>query len=188
LSEKHEKTLTDISQRLDRLLDGYINGLIGPAEYKEKKQPLIEEKIEIKQKLDSLRNESIGWFELAKDIVLTCNSVDKAIKERNYANLVQICRKTGSNFVLRDKTLSFSFRKPFDFLAGKMPCLPLGRFPARPAYRAGNMELPSFSKDKSTSPKRIKTACGSRANFCDLFRQKKVQFNWRRGWDSNPRS
>ncbi|PKM99355.1 MAG: hypothetical protein CVU78_06740 [Elusimicrobia bacterium HGW-Elusimicrobia-2] len=103
------------------MLEGYISGLIDPAEYQNKKAPLIEEKIELKQKITSSKNESNSWFELAKDIVLTCNSVEKIIKERNYANLVKICRKTGSNFVLRDNTLSFSFRKPFDFFAGRRP-------------------------------------------------------------------
>ena len=72
-----KKQLTEIQQKLDRLLDGYISGLISPSEYQEKKQALIEQKIELKQKLDSLQKKSTGWYELAKDIILTCNSVNK---------------------------------------------------------------------------------------------------------------
>ncbi len=191
LSEKFEKTLTNISQRLDRLLEGYISGLIDPAEYQEKKASLIEEKIELKQKITSLKNESNSWFELAKDIVLTCNSVEKIIKERDCANLVKICRKTGSNFVLRDNTLSFSFRKPFDFFAGRLAY----RTGRRPAYRLPARFVPtkegvivSSKKDEKGSFKNEMTANGSREFFEGVFSQKQEQSRWRRREDSNPRS
>ena len=183
LSEKFEKTLTDISQRLDRLLEGYISGLIDPTEYQKKKAPLIEEKIEIKQKLDSLKNESNSWFELAKDIVLTCNSVEKIIKERNYANLVKICRKTGSNFVLRDNTLSFLFRKPFDSFAGRRPAyrLPIRFVPSK------TRTIVSSKKNGRGSLKNEMTANGSREIFEGVFSKKQEQARWRRGRDLNSR-
>jgi len=46
---------------LNRLLDGYVSGLITPTEYQEKKQILIEQKVGLKQKLDSLqKNQQVG--------------------------------------------------------------------------------------------------------------------------------
>jgi len=115
-----EKGISDIEQKLNRLLDAYINGLINPSEYQEKKAALIEEKTDLKQKLDILKSRRSGWFELAKDIILTCNSVGKNIRQRKYGNLCQIAQKTGSNFVLKDKALSFSYKKPYEFISEKI--------------------------------------------------------------------
>ena len=112
-----ENQLTEIQQKLNRLLDGYVSGLITPTEYQEKKQVLIEQKVELKQKLDSLQRKPTGWFELARDVILTCKSVEKTVKEKNYQKLVEIGQKAGSNFVLKDKQLSFSLKEPFNFIA-----------------------------------------------------------------------
>ena len=37
-----EKELKGLDIKLDRLLDGYINGLISPDEYQKKKESLVE--------------------------------------------------------------------------------------------------------------------------------------------------
>ena len=165
-----EKELTAIDQRLDRLLDGYINGLISPAEYQEKKQKLVEEKIELKQKLDNLISKRSGWFELAKDTILTCNSVEKTVKEKIYTNLNQICQKAGSNFVLQDKNLSFSFLQPFDFIS-----------------RKNSSFFSPRAKIKTSFSPTFTTAEGHDADFSSLFQKTGLCSSWRREKDSNPR-
>jgi DNA invertase Pin-like site-specific DNA recombinase len=82
---------------------------------------LVEQKINLNQKIDDLRQGRVGWLELAKDIIYTCNSVEESAKEKNFESLAKICQKAGSNFVLRDKILSFSFRKPFNFISSFVP-------------------------------------------------------------------
>ena len=67
--------LENIEQQFERLLDGYVNGLLEPSEYQSKKQKLIEEKTDLKQKISNLEERESGWFELAKEIIMTCNSV-----------------------------------------------------------------------------------------------------------------
>ena len=114
---KIEQKLKVIEEKIDRLLDGYISGLIDADEYQTKKQKLVEQKVELSQKLAALRQGQACWLELAKDIILACNSVRKVVKEKNYQNLAEICQKTGSNFVLRDKKINFSFQNPFDFIS-----------------------------------------------------------------------
>ncbi|MBW2335063.1 MAG: hypothetical protein JRF06_08255, partial [Deltaproteobacteria bacterium] len=84
------KSLENIENQLERLLDGYVNALLDPSEYQSKKQKLLEQKTDLKQKLSNLQGRESGWFELAKDIIMICNSVEKNVLENNYGNLVQI--------------------------------------------------------------------------------------------------
>ena len=67
--------------------------------------------------MDDLRQGRAGWLELAKDVISICNSVEKISEEKNFEHLAEVVQKVGSNLVLGDKILSFSFRKPFDFIS-----------------------------------------------------------------------
>ncbi len=157
------ESLENIEQQLERLLDGYINALLDPSEYQSKKQKLIDEKTDLKQKLSNLQGRESGWFENAKEIIMTCNSVEKNVIENNYGNLYQIAKKAGSNFVLKDKALSFSYKKPFKFIFEK-----------------------NFAVREEGDSCYI-TAEGGRPNFSFLFQKTDLCSGWRRGRDSNSR-
>ncbi len=105
--------------QIDKLLDAYLSGIIDEKEYQTKKRTLVEQKTDLKQNLADLQTGHSEWFELSKSIINTCYSVEKIIKGKNLDDLSKIFQKTGSNFVLRDKKLSFDFKKPFDFISLK---------------------------------------------------------------------
>jgi len=121
---KLEKQRTRIKEELEKikimiskLLDSYLYGVITEEEYKEKKQEFIERKVELKQKLEKSKLGRSGWFELSKDVINTCNSISEVYQRRNYKELSKILKKTGSNFVLKNRQLTFSHRSPFDFIS-----------------------------------------------------------------------
>ena len=60
-----EKELKITEEKIDRLLDGYISGLIDSNEYQIKKQKLVEQKFNLNQKLADLRQGRAGWLEPA---------------------------------------------------------------------------------------------------------------------------
>ncbi len=185
---KLEQELKIIEEKIERLLDGYISVLIDSSEYQTKKQKLIEQKYDLNQKLNDLKQGRAGWLELAKDIILTCNSVGRFSKEKNYDELAEICRKTGSNFVLKDKKLSFEFRQPFDFLEKRgveMFSFPRGQKPARPAFRAGKRLFVASEKRGMSFPERMMTAEGGRAEIFWEFKKNTIRANWLRGKESN---
>ena len=128
-----------IDLKLDRLLDLCIEETINEREYQEKKEKLIQRKYEIKSKLANLPREATGWFEPARDIIRTCNSVGKFIKEDNWFELRQICQKTGSNFKLKSRRLSFSFQSPFEEISFQKN--PVDRFVFAPQAPAQNLDL-----------------------------------------------
>lgn len=49
--QKLETELKTIDEKLNRLLDGYISGIVEQKDYQVKRQDLINKKFEIKQKL-----------------------------------------------------------------------------------------------------------------------------------------
>ena len=158
-----EEELKTIEEKIDKLLDGYLSGIIDSKEYQAKKQKLVEQKINLNQKIDDLRQGRVGWLELAKDVISTCNSIDKISKAKIFENLGQICQKAGSNFVLRDKILSFSFRKPFNFISKNTPFVPTSSGQAR-------QENFSFSA----------TAEGGRDEPIFLFKNSRLNQKWLR--------
>ena len=168
-TEKTESKLKNIDLQLERLLDGYVNALLEPSEYQAKKQKLIVEKTDLKQKLTDLSRKESSWFELAKDIIATCNSVEKNIKENNLGNLRQIAEKTGSNFVLKDRALEYSYVKPYGDI-----------------FRQNNSEFKNVVLDSDSFPTRgegdITVLCaeGTREKYLHIFRNQGVFRNWRR--------
>jgi len=112
-----KEELEKIKIMMSKLLDSYLPGIISEEEYKEKKQEFIERKVELEQKLEKIERGQCGWFELSKDVINTCNSISKACEEKNNEELSKILQKTGSNFVLKNRQLTFSHRSPFDFIS-----------------------------------------------------------------------
>ena len=113
------------------------------------------------QKIDDLRQGRVGWLELAKDVISTCNSVEKISKEKNYENLAEICQKADSNFVLRDKKLNFSFKNPFNFISKNTFFLPISSGETR--------QKKYFS---------LSTAEGGRLETTSLFKKSGLNQNW----------
>ncbi len=113
---KVQTELSEVSAKTDKLLDAYLSEIITETEFQSKKKNLVERKAALKQELEDLRSGHSEWFELAKNVIETCNSVEKIIKEKNFDDLSEIFQKTGSNFVLRDKKIFFYFQEPFDFI------------------------------------------------------------------------
>jgi len=157
------RELSELDDKLDKLLDMCISNVIDEKEYQAKKEKLLQRKYEIKSKLANLAREATGWLEPMRDIILTCNSVGKIIKSENRFELRQICQKTGSNFKLSRRKLSFDFLSPFDLIEIHKDSV--GELPFSPKAAAKNSELLITNYMKKTA----------------------VLPEWWRRWESNPR-
>lgn len=181
-----KERLRGIDEKLDRLLDGYISGLLTPEEYLAKKESIINQRIETKEKLESLNRKSTDWLELTRDFVNACNNAGKSIEEENLAAQRDFLKEAGLNFFLKDRVLSFSWSKPFSFIAE--------------ANQQVN-SLPSLSpykfKDSQTLPSSVLLQGRAEMGICSggskgLATSSKGADSdlwsiWRRGRDSNPR-
>ena len=161
--------LKQIEEHLTRLLDGYIAGMIEPSEYLSRKQELISRKTDLKQNIAGLESGEVDWFELAKDIIVTCNSVEKTVKENNYGNLRKFAEKTGSNFFLKDRALSFSFKKPYGFISEEL----------FPDSNIAVLEIKNSTPKKNGIPDLL-SAGGTSEKIMHLYQNQGVCRGWRR--------
>ncbi|MCO6512288.1 MAG: recombinase family protein [Aridibacter famidurans] len=108
--------LTNSEKKLERLVDGYVEGVLDKETYLAKRNRLISEKQEIDKKLrqvDVGQGESLARFNQFLEFVKSaCLSYEKADTEGK-REMVKI---TTSNFYASDKSLSIKLRNPFEIL------------------------------------------------------------------------
>jgi len=109
--------LKNIETTLNKLLDGYLEGVIDKEDYRLKKEQLLNKKADIKANLGKIRRNPDFRFELAKDLFSACFSVNKIILERNLPALSDFLKKSGLNHILKEKTLFFSWAIPYSHVA-----------------------------------------------------------------------
>ncbi|MBM3245281.1 MAG: hypothetical protein FJZ15_05765 [Candidatus Omnitrophica bacterium] len=106
-----------INEQLERLLDFYLSEKVLQEEYVAKKQKLLTEKVELREKLEDFGRKGLSRFERVRDFITTCNSASYVALKGNSPLKREFLLKTGSNFILKDRTLYLSWRSPFSFLA-----------------------------------------------------------------------
>ena len=116
-----EDQLKACDEKIERLLDLYIAREIGPEEYQRKKAKLLADKQTFKEKLGEIEKGGGGWLEPAKAFLTTCNNAYFVAWQENPPAQKAFLKNLGSNFVLKDRTLSFSYVSPFHLVAKSDP-------------------------------------------------------------------
>jgi hypothetical protein len=86
-------------------------------EYKELKNPLIVEKVELEQKITSLQKTQAKRLEPLKAFILQANQAEKLACSGNSLEMKSFLQAIGSNRLLDAQTLTVSFKKPWNLLA-----------------------------------------------------------------------
>ena len=109
--------LKEVEEKLSKLLDGYLNGLVKPEQYKLKQEELINKKVKLEENIKKFREGTSVWLEQMKEFILTANSARKASEGQNPFEIANFAKKAGSNITLKDKKVSFDLKIPWN-LAG----------------------------------------------------------------------
>ena len=117
LSGQLGQRIKEIDSKVERLIDLYISQEINDVEYQSLKAKLLNEKQDLKDKLGQIEKISGGWLEHAKEFITSCNAIGSVAWQENPQPLRDFLKKAGSNFILKDLTLYFSYIKPFDLVA-----------------------------------------------------------------------
>ncbi len=112
----HEK-LSDLSKKLDRLLDAQLDGLVERSEYLRKKASLLNQKVELDEKLAALETKATGWLERTKTFLAAAHEAEEIATTGDLESQKEFLKKIGSNFHVAAKTLRFSYKKPWEFFA-----------------------------------------------------------------------
>ena len=112
-----ELELQQLDEKLNKLLDGYLEGVIESETYKTKKNELFEEKVKVQEDISRIKSEGSSWLEPFKEFTDSAFSVSKIARAKNTSqDLGNLAKTVGSNFFLENRLLSPIFKKGFDTL------------------------------------------------------------------------
>ena len=125
-------SLDIIEKKLDKLLEGYLEEIVESQNYLSKKKELLQTKALIQEKIDEVRKEGTIWVEPMRVFLKEAVETAKIAHENNNCkDLAIFAKKVGSNYLLKDKRISFSPNSPHDLLAS-------------PAFDASKMTLTQY--------------------------------------------
>ncbi len=100
---------TEAEQKIEKLLDLYITGgALTLEEYQAKKQKLLNEKLEIEQKIRDFEQAGNNWLEPMKEMILQSSQAKILLSQSDKTEIRQFLKNVGSNFILKDKKFNFA--------------------------------------------------------------------------------
>ena len=148
----------NIEGKMDKLVNGYLEGEIEKTNYLKKKDELLKQKSDLKLKSSNYsQNKGRSRVEPLRDWVKTAHYAGKlANSDMDLTQYKELSDKTGSNRLLKDKKIVLDWLPPFDIVA----------------------------KDRELQTEKTKSP--DHAGLKKTGNKKRIT-DWRREWDSNPR-
>ena len=120
--KKFQKQLSEqiqnIDQKQDKLLTGYLDGLVEAEEYKNKKEDLLKQKIALKgQKTKGEQQTANRWIEPTKKFINTANQAKNIAAVESPEEISRFVGNIGTNRRLAGKNIEWDWLAPYDFLA-----------------------------------------------------------------------
>jgi len=110
--KESETKLSVISQKLERLLTGYLDQVIDEQDYRNRKAKLLSEKKSLEEEMTSLSHKQNDWLEPMKEWIKDAQSLDKiASNDDLFAKKVKAKEIFGSNLLLGEKLVRASAPK-----------------------------------------------------------------------------
>ena len=144
--ENLKSELIAVEIKLDKLLSAYLDEVITSGEYTAQKQKMLDQRVELKEKIHEIEDKGVSWLEPARAWIKSLNQAEKLLQSGNKSEMTTFLKQIGSNHILIDKSFSFSPKNPFQILCERRV--------SRRELASSNLHFP----------------------------------NWRRRWDSNPRT
>ena len=109
--------LSSLKAKIDRINNGFADGAIDIAEFKELKNPLVPQKAALEEQITVLERSKANRLEPLRKWVLEANTANIPVSSDNWIEMKSFLEKVGSNRLLRAQTLTVTFKKPLDSLA-----------------------------------------------------------------------
>ena len=106
-AQNAEKELSEIENKVSRLLDMQLKNNISLSEYKEKKEKLLNQKTALKEKLADFGRKGNCWLEPMRNFILAAHQANLLANSENLEEKRSFLQKIGSNWTLQNKTLDF---------------------------------------------------------------------------------
>ena len=110
--KENETKLSVISQKLERLLTGYLDQVIDEQDYRNQKAKLLSRKKSLQEEMTSLSHKQNDWLEPMKEWIKDAQSLDKIASDNDlFAKKVKAKEIFGSNLSLGEKLVRASAPK-----------------------------------------------------------------------------
>ena len=96
-----------INDKLDKLLDSHLEGVIDKSDYLAKKNQLINQKVQLEDNIKQTKSKGNNWLEPMRDFILTSKLAKKVAQEGDLTKIKTFLKNIGSNFILKDKKIEF---------------------------------------------------------------------------------
>ncbi|MDD2758323.1 MAG: recombinase family protein [Patescibacteria group bacterium] len=117
-SVQNLKTELDQSkQQLEKLLDVLLAGMLSTEEYTAKKEKILTQKLTLQERIKDFEQKGKSWLEPAQEFVKMLNQAAKMIKTENKKEMATFLKNNGSNHILQNRRLVFSWQPPYNLVA-----------------------------------------------------------------------
>ena len=117
-----KQELKAFDQKLDKLLDIYLNETVDTQSYQKKKNEFLEKQQILKEQIEEIQKRGSVWLEPLKEFVFSALRAQKIAREKdNGEDLKNFAKNAGSNYFLRNRRLEFSWQNPYKALAAPAP-------------------------------------------------------------------
>ena len=114
----------DVEEKLNKLLDGYLEEIIDPEIYKQKKNKLFEQKLKLQEKIALTKEKGGNWIEPFENFIkrsINCGKI--AHVKNNSDELAFVGKNVGSNFFLSNLRLTAEYKRGFDTVKSYRTCI-----------------------------------------------------------------
>ncbi|TSC62135.1 MAG: recombinase [Parcubacteria group bacterium Greene0416_14] len=112
-----ETKRTATQEKLDKLISAYIDGDIPKENYLKKKEELLKQKVSLASQKSDFGRTGKNWIEPLRSWILDIQKAKKLAQGDNFEDIKAFVQKVGTNHQLLDKSASFSFSAPWDYVA-----------------------------------------------------------------------
>ena len=115
LAVQNKKTqVSEVQEKIDRLVNAYIDGDIPKESYLPMKEELLKQKLAITKRSGSIQE---TWIKPLRQWIFDAKKATLVASSDNLSDVGQIVRKVGLNPTFSDKTIKLPFRPPWDLTA-----------------------------------------------------------------------
>ena len=120
-AQKIENKIRAIDEKLEKLMNAYLENALSLKEYLEVKNKLVNQKQLLKDKLTAIEQKSDNRFELAANFINSLKQSKIAALRENRELCRDFLKKIGSNFQILERKLFFDFKNPYKIVANAEP-------------------------------------------------------------------
>ena len=116
-AQKTNEDISKLDEKLEKLMNAYLENALSLDEYRESKNKLINQKQVLKDKSKAFEQKSNDRFELAIKFIQTSKEAKIIALQENPERIRDFLKKIGSNFRIAEQNLHFDFKNAWKMLA-----------------------------------------------------------------------